>query len=395
MNSKPDKKERYKYVHIFQCQTMSFNLNLVELLCDPNNDFNIDDQLFVTRFQPLYEAVKNKCHIKYYEISHPDDVDVVNRYGDCAEWLIVHSFPRDISRLIFQVKKEYLRKIIWRTWGHDVCRDLGFHSQNVVKNSILQIYYVLYYRPARIMRAKKRLQNLGGLGIGSIIDTINVKESYGVSLAKTYFLPYPGRDDSEILKKISNESRDNGYESQGDGYYHVMVGHCGYDKDRHCQVIDILRKYEKEKIMLHIPLSYGDEDYIRNVKRYIKEFWHGKIEFLEEPLDFEEYARWMNKMDAVILDATSSTALGNLYMVLFLKKKLFLNRNGILQKGLLAENLHFHYTDEISDISFEEFGKKEQYDISKSSTFSLRTYEQCVDDWKRLFKDLDNEYKKR
>lgn len=63
-------------------------------------------------------------------------------------------------------------------------------------------------------------------------------------------------------------------------------------------------------------------------------------------------------MDVIIFNYLPSCGLGNLGMFLTLGKKIFLNRKGVLQKGLQAENIKFHFTDELLTMTYEELMQK-------------------------------------
>lgn len=376
---------QYKFIHFFLHNSEGFNLKLIEMICDPKSGFVVDEHLFVTAYKPLYDNVKDKCQIRYYKNPRYNGVDMINIVGEEYNegWLIVHSFPGEATRYIFYVKKKYRGRILWRTWGEDVPRMhwIRFYSSNKIKHILLKIYEVLYNAWGYILyvMGKLKLQQIYAVGIGNVIDMINVKEQYGIE--KVYEMPYSAGDEYEVMTNLSPNGEHD--------YCHVMIGHSGFAGDHHCELADLLKKYENEKIVLHFMLPYGDAQYVQQVKQYVTTVWKGKMEFFEATVSFEEYAEYINEMDIVILDSINSCALGNLGMVLYLRKKLFVNRCGILQKGLLAGDIPFHYTDEIADMSFEDFCAKEIYSVPKESTLVVQPYETYVAQWKRLFNDLD------
>lgn len=377
------KDRHYKFIHIFMHNSEGFNLKLIEMICDWKNGFVVDEHLFVTSYLPLYNRVKDKCHIEYIETPRYHQRDMINIIGGGYDgWLIVHSFPGEAALEIIHVKKEYLHRVLWRTWGHDVYRKrwARFHSNKKIKHLLLKGYEIIYNIKLFILYAVgiSNLKKICAVGTGNVIDEINVKEQYGI--VKFYEMPYPSRGEYEVMVNLLT--------NYNEVYCHVMVGHSGFAGDRHCDLVALLKKYEKEKIVLHVMLSYGDEQYVQRVKQCVTMVWNGKVEFLEATLPFKEYAEYVNKMDIVILDSIMSCALGNLGMALFLKKKLFLNRDGILQKGLLAENISFHYTDEIANMSFEEFSAKEAYTVPHESTLVFQPYENYVAQWKKMFNEL-------
>lgn len=368
------KKEHYNYtyVHFFLHESVFFNLKLIDMFCDPQNDFDIAEHLFVTSYKPLFDTIKDryKCDIKL-DMGGRYTTALINKYGSEGKWLFVHSFPGKADDFILTVRRKFLKRILWRTWGHDVERN--------IKNDNKFVW--IYLTVSNIWRVygRRRIKQIYAVGIANIVDELNVRERYGIK--RVYRMPYPTKGEYEILANLKENPPE-------DEMKHIMIGHSGAQSDRHCKVIDMLRRFEKEKLTLHLVLAYGDPQYIKEVKEYVHKNWKGKVEYHEKMAGYEEYAKYVNNMDAIILDCLPSSGLGNLMMFLSLGKKIFLNRNGILQKGLQVENIKFHFTDELLKMTYDELVQKEEYSLPEETTLSVLPYLECVNKWKEIYETL-------
>lgn len=269
--------------------------------------------------------------------------------------------------------------MLWRTWGYDVESLYDQEAERQMKNSNRFVWIYLTIRNMWRVYGRRRIRKIYAVGIANIVDELNVRECYGVK--RVYRMPYPSREEYEILGKLEETCSE-------DGLKHIMIGHSGYRPDRHCEVVDLLRRFEGERLMLHLALAYSDPQYINEVKEYVHKHWKGEVEFNEKRLGYEEYAKYVNNMDAIIFDCLPSCGLGNLAMFLSLGKKIFLNRHGILQKGLQAENIKFHFTDELLTMTYDELVQKEEYSLPAETTLSVFPYLECVNMWKEVYDAL-------
>lgn len=84
-----------------------------------------------------------------------------------------------------------------------------------------------------------------------------------------------------------------------------------------------------------------------------------------------------------------------------MRKKMFLNENGVLKKAFDVEGIPCAVTSDIENMTFEEFKKPFEYDAS-NSTLSLPYPNRCVQLWhdmlnwlegKGEIEDLSKKYK--
>lgn len=378
---------KYKWIHVLN-DSVGFNLLLIELLNEGNL---VKNQLFITTNEELFGTVKqrfNNVNISLIRVNDKIDktIYMINRFGDCSDYIVVHSFLGDVTVAAWHIKRKYLNKIIWRTWGHDVqrFRYVHYHSDVLLKNVILKVSGVCIngFRLIRRFGGIERVKRFKAVGVGNrAVDAVNIQETLGIQL-KYFELPYPQKDSYEIVNKIR-------LLTNLDNICHVMVGHSGFPQERHMEILQLLKRFENKDIFIHVMLPYGDADYIASVKMYVEKNWREKCEIIDETTDFENYCRFMSRMSVIIIDATNSTALGTLSIALSLNKKLYVNKNGVLYKGLSMDNVECDITNNIVNQSFEEF-KNMAHEYNWSS-FTIQPYSQDIDKWKAFFEDIENE----
>lgn len=371
---------KYKYIHFFLTDNTTFGKMLIDMICENTVFFHANDHLFVTYRKNLYEHFKDKCNIIYCKKPKYFGIDMINKYGDYGKWLFVHSLPWIHQEK--HIKKNLRSKILWRTWGHDAVPpiskvELKGKDINIVKKIRMLIRLLI---ETNEKEWKSIVNQFYAVGTANIIDDIQIKKIFGN--VKLYRMPYIDKNENSTL--IKNNIKTN------DDVLHVMVGHSGYNDD-HCKLLRLLKKFENEKIELHFPLNYGNKKYIDNTINYISCNWKGKVDFLTNLLNYDEYTKYVSKMDIIILGAEESYALGNLNIALFYGKTLFVNRNGAIYFGLQKENIPCHFIDEIEKMNFNEFSSLFDYKLNKESSLYPITYNESVDIWKKIYLDLDQQ----
>ena len=220
---------------------------------------------------------------------------------------------------------------------------------------------------------RQEVRRFRAVGVGNIVDELDITDRFGD--VETVRYPYPIRDSNlENLKQHVKERKPS-------DPYCVMVGHSGHPVDNHIEVLRRLEKFQNENICIYIVFSYGNEDYMSEVRKYVHEKWSNKVVIIDQFLPSPEFAALCAKMNAVVLDGMQSYALGNVQIFLELKKKIFLNRNGLLHRAFEHECMPCCCTDELNEMSFELLVKEPVYtDMEKSSLLSF-TYQEAVKQW--------------
>ncbi len=351
-----------KYIHIIFRNEAKFSHSLVSFINEPSIGLSSELHLFVTPHKLVYEAIKGYDNV----IFDDEKTNLVNKYAPMSDWIICHGHFK--SGDIFKIKNRYLNKVIYRYWGGG----FGFqHKKGQIIQNLVKI-------PANI-ELRRRFNKFAAIGITKNTDIITLSEK--LKIDRYYRMPYTRLRAAEILNHAKNNP------PKKDGITNVALYHRGTFEGNH---IEILKKLERfgNKIRIYVPLSYGDKDYIEKVKSYIKENSPENVIVVDEFMEYDEYVQFINKMDVGIFDCTTSTALGNITVYLFLQKKILLNREGVIKKAFDEENIPHGFVDEIDTISFEEFSKMPEYPDGIHYDLMPMGRIRAIEAWKKIMTDF-------
>ena len=360
---------KYKYIHFLWQGGAHFNKIIVELINDEDNAFNIEEHLFVTPYKHIYDEICSFSNVVLEQNVKPQSSKLINKYAEFGDWLFLHGMCSTTEAL--KIKFKNRRKIIWRTWGHDI-GGYPYKKGDVLKNIVKYLLNLLW---------KIEVNSFKLLGVANAVDKISLQNRFGK--VKIFPINYPTKGNLTMLKSVKEKM------TTDRKTVNVLIGHSGIDTDNHFKIIDKLKKYCNDDVCFIFVLSYGDEKYIEKVKGYIKDNCKDKYRVLLNPLPLEDYAKMLADVDVAILDGKNSYALSNVAMLLFFEKKIFLNRDGILAQAFRTENLPFCCTDEIDNMGINEFSAKVDYSNITETSLVPTEYNKAVKRWKNLLISLD------
>lgn len=362
--------KHYRYIHIFWHDDLKFSTRIVKMLNEESNSFQIEDHLMVTPYADVYEALKGYKNVMLFKTDTPGSADIVNKLGPYADWIFINCLTDWKNTL--KIKKKYQSKIIWRTWGHELrfADKDGKIFTNLIKK---MVRYLL----------RQEIRRFHAVGISNIVDQMDIEDRFGD--VKTVRYPYPIRNsgNGDVKQEIP-------YKDVSEPYC-VLVGHSGHQVDNHIEVLKSLEKFHEENICIYLIFSYGNKEYMEEIRRYVRDYWKDKFVIVDHFLAYSDYIKLCHKMDAVVLDGLQSYALGNLILFLDLKKKIFLNRRGLLHKALEHEKIPHFCTDEISRMTFEEFNSDFYFpdELLAKSQLRKHKYSEDVEQWKMILAELE------
>lgn len=360
--------KKAKYIHLIWHNELKFSTRLVEMVDDSANGFCSGEHLFVTLHEQVYKALEDHENVVLdTAFGTQRSAAYINRYAPKCDWLFVHNMCLPMEAL--KIKRAYLHKIILRTWGGDLAYDIT--SDRGVKKFIKFIINKLYARQMRHIRL---------IGVSTAVDVLNVKERIGD--VATYTMPYPVKNEEKILLGAMASPR------KFDGRVNIMIGHSGHPYNNHKAILDALYRFREENIQIYIIASYGRPEYIKEIKLYGKHLYGDKITYLDEMLPYNQYVELLNKMDIAFFDAKISYALGNINILKLLKKKIFLNKNGVIRRSFDLEGLPYVCTADLENLSFEEFVKPMVYSEEITMKLVPASYEKKVQTWHEILRML-------
>lgn len=323
--------KKYKFIHIMPIAS-EYNCQIVRMINDNPSVFNVKEHLFVIKDYRIYEKMKAYKNVVHEEdITH--DYKKFIKYADSAEFIFLHENALMELSVLIRLRTRILRKIIWVVWGHDLYPEqLATSLKRKVSNAIRKRISRRYY----------------GVGVGFKYDALKVREDYGGRI-KILPLPYGYEALAPRVSATRSSSKDE---------FRVMVGHSAYEFLNHFSVLDRLSRFKNENIKVCLVLAYGRENYADSVKKYaIEIFGKDKVEVVQEMMSREDYIGYLNSVDACILDYKHQAALGNLYILLRLGKKVFLRRDGVLKTAMDLENIETYNVEDIDRMDFVELSR--------------------------------------
>lgn len=356
----------YKYLHVLFFNDIKFYQPLVKIL-DETEELKPTDHFFITDQMRVYESLRDYKNVRLVKQRE------LYKYMRKSKWIILHSMPLKKWQVIL-MPNSICGRIIWRTWGHDI-RPVN-KGLNIF-DSLRRLVFSLY---------RKKVEHFFAIGIANEIDIVNAEE---VFCHKFRYFKLNYTDCSEeigLIQRINPISNDK--------KKYILVGHNCSPVDNHLKILDKLTKFKNEEIHLIIPLSYSDPQngYKEQViEKAYRIFGEDNVTILKDFMPHEEYIRLISKIDIAIMDMYYSNALGNVQYILYFKKKLYVCKNGNMDKAFLLEGIKPNYTRDIENQSFEEFVRNDYDDRYKNFCDLLYDENSTRIRWKTMMEECEKQ----
>lgn len=320
-----------KYLHVIFFNDIKFYSALIDGI-NGNIELNPKDHVFITDKESVYEKIKSNrnCYLINFHMLYG--------FMKKSKWVIFHSMP--LKKWEFCLLPNYIcKKIIWRTWGHDIrpCSKTNNSIYDVLKH----IEFCLF---------KNKVKSIYAMGIANEIDIINIEEVLKTKF-KYFQLNYSNSEKIiDYLEKLEPVKHGKNIK--------ILIGHNCSPVDNHLEILDKLIKYKNEQIHLVIPLSYSDpkNGYKEKViDRAYELFGKNKVTIISDFMPIQEYIKLISSIDIAIMDMFHSNGLGNISFILYFKKKLFIRKDGNIDKAFLNSGINPNYTCDIGRQSFTKF----------------------------------------
>ena len=232
----------YKYAHFFLHNDLKFSPKIVMMVNNPEAGFQVGEHCFVTPYEQVYEELKTFPNVFLL----PDTAESYHQVLANCDWAFFHYMPS--PKRVLQLKKKYLNKIIWRTWGNDgkviIKPDAPF-SVRAARKVFGEVF-------------RRRVERFRAIGIANAVDAEDIKKRFRSVSGRCFRLPYPNPLMTEAyLQQLRADCKPH-------DTLNILIGHSGHPEDRHIEILEMLRKYMDENIRVFFILSYGDQAYIRS-----------------------------------------------------------------------------------------------------------------------------------
>ncbi len=363
-----------KYLHYMPVPSIIYNHNVIEII-NENKDIP-GEHVFCLLDKECYEQNAGYSNVLYkpnYSIRQ------FNKDAQNYDFIVIHGLDFSFFDML-KINKVISKKIIWCVWGHDlyVERSCVFNEgvwksfKSIVKMGLIKLIWIPFVR------------NFYCICISFAYDKMEIQRLLQTDMRVmqvTYGLGY----DFSMVKNIKGQPKKN-----KSSEINILVGHCAYPFLNHISILERLKIYINENVKIYLPMSYGDADYREKIKKYV-ETYPLKTQIILDFLPPDKYIQLLDRMDIAIFDYKHQAALGNIYLLLYLEKKLYLDMSGVIAKGLQYEHVTVFDVENIGIQSFEEICSSDY-----SSKEGMRLSEENLDkksiirQWKQLFQKCEH-----
>lgn len=156
----------------------------------------------------------------------------------------------------------------------------------------------------------------------------------------------------------------------------ILLGNSATSTNNHIDALKKLSCYKDENIKIYCPLSYGNENYAKEIERIGEEMFGIKFISLRKFMPSNDYINFLTEIDIAIFNNNRQQAMGTIRTLLGLGKKIYLNRSTTSSKYLEKKGLKV--------FSFENFSLKTHFPEKENniaiikSSFSKKNLKNCL-----------------
>lgn len=107
-----------------------------------------------------------------------------------------------------------------------------------------------------------------------------------------------------------------------------ILGNSSTSELNHLDAVEWMDR-EGVSANLCVPVSYGDAKYTRFLKKNLSFYKGGEVQFVDRHMNFQEYLQFLYKADGLIMNNIRPQGYGNIFMMMYLGKKVFLNQKNL------------------------------------------------------------------
>ncbi|MGF1943687.1 TDP-N-acetylfucosamine:lipid II N-acetylfucosaminyltransferase [Enterococcus casseliflavus] len=347
-------------VHIFPFE--KFTENFIEFI---DRNFITEDHLFILYGDYDIDSsyVKKYPNIKIYNKRKLFEYYMILKKSDA---IIIHSFflTKEIL-LLLNLSRSFCEKTAWVIWGGDLL-DLRKKTNKRIKSRI-----TYWFKEMLIKKLKAVIVLVDK-------DWENFKETFHID--KKHFTAVYGN--GRVFDLISTID----IKKKSVKKINILLGNSATATNNHIESMKYLEKFRNEDIMLYIPLSYGDENYRREIIEYSQIHFPNKVVPIVDMMKYEDYLEFLSGMDIAIFNNNRQQALGNIRAAVYFKCKLFLRLESELSQ-YFESKLIFNSVKDIEEMSFEQFVdfNDQSAELNKNFIISELDSKKAVSQWNKIF----------
>lgn len=290
---------RYGIVHIIKHD--KFIPAFIDFLERHFEDFN-KHQFFITGDVSRYPFKIRKNIIVVSELDKGARRQVLHSLTSHAQKIILHGlFDSNIVKYL-AFHPWLLKKCSWVIWGGDL------YSYKYAPRT-----RVWFYNEVMRRVVIKRI----GILVSSIKGDIQLaRDWYSATGKAKYIFIYPANIfKGELLYNKKSTT------------IKIQIGNSADPANNHMEMIEILKPYKSQNILIYAPLSYGDSTYAKEIISYGKKCFGAKFIPMDTFLPFGEYYDYLYNIDIAMFNHKRQQAVGNTTTLLGMGKKIYMRKD--------------------------------------------------------------------
>lgn len=169
---------------------------------------------------------------------------------------------------------------------------------------------------------------------------------------KFFFTPIPfSEKEEQIFKKYRTLITD----VQNHSVKRILVGNSATETNKHHEIFDIISDCGFIDVEIICPLSYGNPLYRDEVIKEGKKLFGDLFIPIVEFMDFEEYTKLLMTCSVGIYNFERQQGLGNIFALVNMGKKVFLNQENPAFVNLSELGFNFEIVSQIKNLTEEQF----------------------------------------
>ncbi|MGK7376401.1 TDP-N-acetylfucosamine:lipid II N-acetylfucosaminyltransferase [Planococcus sp. 1R117A] len=346
--------------HLHLVSTDKFIEPFIEFI---NKNFNVNEHRFLSfTISSQNHITKNHENLSF-EKKFFGNINVLSEVYR-AESIYIHSLFSMKLVIFFFFQPWLLRKCNWIVWGKDlyIYKNRKDSLKTISKEFIRRFVIKRFGNIVTLVKgdydlAEKWYSVRGKYHHGAYINPITKK-----------FL-----DSLPTLKKEQNTP------------LAIQIGNSADPTNKHIEAFKRLERFKDENIKVFVPLSYGDKKYAQEVILEGERIFGDKFIPLIDFLPPSEYSNYLNSIDIAIFNNNRQQALGNIYALLYLNKKVILRSDTSMSNHFIEKfDIHLEDALNINNLKYSDFIIKEkQNNKMKISCVFEESY--LAEVWKKIF----------
>lgn len=220
-----------------------------------------------------------------------------------------------------------------------------------------------------------------------------VVSEYGYRYLKDHYHMRAKKYFFNSLREFALEEYSSDFSDKNRGEIGILLGHRGTATGRHIEVLSFLNQFETKDFDIICPLSYGEPEYISKVSQRGEKLFGSHFTKLTEWMQRRQYYEFLDQnIDIAIFNNSSSEGGTTMYVLGFLGKKMYINRENENYWCLKEMGLIVHaFAEDEGEIEFKKPLSTEEKAHNKaciSHFFSDRNFER---NWTAIFEDCGSQ----